>query len=252
VAEIKLEHMKNQNIIKKMKHFQYFPCGVKKITFIFLLVSAPFNSYSQPKIGFGLHFDPVIGWFSSDINEVKNDGSRPGYNFGLTYYRYFSQNYAFSTGISLINAGGRLVSSDATIMRLDNSKYSSVLVLPGESVVYKIKYLAFPVGLKLQTNQIGYITIFSDIGLDPKVVIGGKVDIPSLDISGEKAMNELRIFNLSFHITAGIEYSLGGSTALVFGLNFENNFFDITKDRGVQPVDRISHNLLGFRLGVNF
>jgi hypothetical protein len=235
-----------------MRLFQFSSSGVKIITFIFLLVSAPLNSYSQPKIGFGLHFDPVISWFSSDIKEVQNKGSRPGFNFGLTYYRYFSPNYAFSTGISLISAGGRLVSSDATVMKLDNSNYGSVIVLPGESVVYKIKYLAFPVGLKLQTNQIGYITVFSDIGLDPKIVLGGKVDIPSLDISDEKAMNELRIFNLSFHITAGIEYSLGGSTALVFGLNFENNFFDITKDTGIQPVDRVSHNMLGFRLGVNF
>jgi hypothetical protein len=247
LSELK-QNLKNST---KMKHFLYFPYRAKIITFIILLISAPFISKAQQKIGFGLHFDPVISWFSSDIKEVKNVGSRPGFNFGLTYYRFFSPNYAFSTGISLINAGGRLVSSDATVMRLDNSKYSSVVVLPGESVVYKIKYLAFPVGLKLQTNQIGYVTVFSDIGLDPKIVIGGKVDIPP-DISGEKAMNELRIFNLSYHITAGIEYSLGGTTALVFGLNFENNFLDITKDTGIQPVDRVSHNLLGFRLGVNF
>jgi hypothetical protein len=243
------QNLKN---IMNMRRYQYYKSAVQIITFIFLLVSAPLNSYSQPKIGFGLHFDPVISWFSSDIKEVKNEGSRPGFNFGLTYYRFFTPNYAFSTGISLINAGGRLVSSDATEMRLDNSKYRSVIVLPGESVVYKIKYLAFPVGLKLQTNQIGYITVFSDIGLDPKIVLGGKVDIPSHEISGEKAMNELRSFNLSFHITAGIEYSLGGNTALVFGLNFENNFLDITKDTGIQPTDRVSHNLLGFRLGVNF
>ena len=74
--------------------------------------------------------------------------------------------------------------------------------------------------LKLQTNQIGYLTFFSDLGLDPKIVIGGKADIPSLNISGENAMNELNMFNLSYHITAGIEYSLGGTTALVLGLGF--------------------------------
>ena len=148
-----------------------------------------------------------------------------------------------------MSAGGRLVSNDTTLMEFTNFKKT---VLPGQSVIYKIQYLSIPVGLKLQTNQIGYVTFFSDLGLDPKIVIGGKADIPSLDIRGEKAMNELRMFNLSYHITAGIEYSLGGTTALVFGLNFDNNFLDITKDNKDQPKDKISHKLLSFRIGVNF
>jgi hypothetical protein len=60
------------------------------------------------------------------------------------------------------------------------------------------------------------------------------------------------MFNLSYHVTAGIEYSLGGTTALVFGLSFENNFIDITKDNGNHPVDKVSHKMLSFRFGVNF
>jgi hypothetical protein len=148
-----------------------------------------------------------------------------------------------------MRAGGRLVSSDTTILELSNSKYK---VLPHNPVTYKIQYLVFPVGLKLQTNQIGYLTFFSDLGLDPKIVISRKADIPSLKISDENAADELRMFNLSYHVTAGIEYSLGGSTALVFGLNFDNNFLDVTKDNGNQPVDKVSHKILSFRFGVNF
>ncbi len=204
---------------------------------------------AQQKISFGIHADPVIGWFGSDIRETRNDGARPGFNFGLTFNKYFSQNYAFSTGISLLNTGGRLVNTDTVVMEFAN--FNST-VLPEKPVIYKIQYLAVPIGLKLQTNQIGYLTFFTDLGLDPKVVIGGKADINSLNISGEKAINELRIFNLSYHITAGIEYSLGGSTALVTGLSFENNFLDITKDNGDQLKDKVTQKLLSFRLGINF
>jgi hypothetical protein len=232
-----------------MTHLKIFQSGVQKIVLIILLISTPFVSNAQQKIVFGLHADPVISWFSSDIKEIKNEGSRPGFNFGLTYNKYFTPNYSFSTGISLINAGGRLISSDTTILEFTN--FTST-VLPGKPVVYKIRYLAIPVGLKLQTNQIGYITFFSDVGLDPKIVIGGKADIPSLEISKEDAMNELRKVNLSFHITGGIEYSMGGTTALVLGLNFDNNFMDITKDNSGQPADKISHKLLSFRIGINF
>jgi hypothetical protein len=224
-------------------------CLVKILIFLFLAF-VPLNILqAQQKIVFGIHADPVISWFSTDIKEVYNVGARPGFCFGLTYNKYFTSNYSFSTGISLLNAGGRLVNKDTTVMEFTNFKST---VLPGNPVVYKIRYLVFPIGLKLQTNQIGYLTFFSDLGLDPKIVIGGKADIPSLNITNEKAMNELRMFNLSYHVTAGIEYSIGGTTALVFGLNFDNNFLDITKDNGNQPVDKVSHKILSFRLGVNF
>jgi hypothetical protein len=219
------------------------------LLFLFFSFSPITTIQAQPRIGFGLHADPLISWFSSDIKEVKNGGSRPGFSFGLTFNRYFSSNYSFSTGINLQIEGGRLVSSDTTVMVFTNFKST---VLPDKPVLYKIQYLAIPIGLKLETNQIGYLTFFSDLGFDPKVIVGGKADIPSLGISGENAINELKMFNLSYHITAGIEYSMGGTTAMVIGLNFENNFLDLTKDNGGELIDKVSHKMLSFRLGVNF
>jgi hypothetical protein len=236
---------------------RYFKCTnpvVLKVILVFALILSSVISNAQQQqqqqvISIGVHADPVISWFSTDINQVKNDGARPGFNFGVNFYNYFTRNYSFSTGISLINAGGRLVSRDTTVLIFTNS---SVKVLPGKAVIYKLQYLAFPLGLKLQTNQIGYVTFFSDLGFVPKIAISRRADIPSLDISGENALNELRIINLSYHITGGFEYSLGGSTALVFGIDFDNNFLDITKDTGKQPKDVVSHKILSFRFGVNF
>ena len=228
---------------------QKYISRVPKIALSLVLFFSSIFSNAQQRIGFGIHADPVISWFSTDIKQVQNDGARAGFNFGLTYNKYFAPNYSFSTGISLMRAGGRLVSSDTTVLEFSKSKYT---VLPGNPVVYKIQYLVFPIGLKLQTNQIGYITYFTDLGLDPKIVISRKADIPSLGLTDENASNELRMFNLSYHVTAGIEYSMGGTTALVFGLNFDNNFVDITKDNGNHPTDKVSHKMLSFRFGVNF
>jgi hypothetical protein len=228
---------------------QKYISRVPKIALSLVLFFSSIFSNAQQRIGFGIHADPVISWFSTDIKQVQNDGARAGFNFGLTYNKYFAPNYSFSTGISLMRAGGRLVSSDTTVLEFSKSKYT---VLPGNPVVYKIQYLVFPIGLKLQTNQIGYLTYFTDLGLDPKIVISRKADIPSLGLTDENASNELRMFNLSYHVTAGIEYSMGGTTALVFGLNFDNNFVDITKDNGNHPTDKVSHKMLSFRFGVNF
>lgn len=228
---------------------QNYISGMKRIIFFISLILSPYILEAQKWISFGIHADPVIGWFKSDVREIRNEGARPGFNFGLTYNKYFANNYSFSTGISILNAGGRLVSKNTTVMEFTN--FTST-VLPGDPVIYKIKYLTIPVGLKFETNQIGYTTFFTDVGLDPKVVIAGKADIPSLNIRDENAMRELNRLNLSYHIAFGIEYSLGGNTAWVFGLNYDNNFLDITRDNGGQPYDIITHKLLSFRIGINF
>lgn len=232
-----------------MRHAQISHTGRNSIIVSIIMVFVPLLTNAQENIRLGIHADPVISWFSSDVSEIKNRGARPGFNFGLTLNKYFTKNYSFSTGLNIINAGGRLVSSDTLI--LDFTNFNSE-VLPGKPVVYKLQYLSVPIGLKLQTNEIGYISFFTDLGLDPKIVIGGKADIPSLDIKGEKANRELNMFNLSYHISAGIDYSLGGTTAMVMGLTFDNNFFDITQDRRGQLTDKISHKILSFRLGLIF
>jgi hypothetical protein len=232
-----------------MKYFQSLTSEVKKVILLLLLVLGSSTLNAQQRIGFGIHADPSVNWFSTDISQVRYNGARAGFNFGLTYNKYFAPNYSFSTGISLMRTGGRLVSSDTTTMEFSNSRSK---VLPGNPVEYKIQYLVIPIGLKLQTNQIGYLTFFSDLGLDPKIAISRKADIPSLNISGENANNEINLFNLSYHITAGIEYSLGGSTALVLGLNFDNNFLDATTDNGNPRTDKVSQKILSFRFGINF
>jgi Outer membrane protein beta-barrel domain len=231
-------------IIKSYKKFL-----VKLLLFMLITIFPLHIVHAQQKISFGIHADPSVNWFTTDIKQVKNDGARPGFIFGLTYNKYFTPNYAFSSGISILRTGGRLVSSDTTLMVFPNFKSK---VFPGNPVVYKIQYLVFPIGLKLQTNQIGYLTFFSDLGLDPKIAISRRADIASLNISGENAKYEINQFNLSYHIAAGIEYSLGGTTALVFGLNFDNNLIDVTTDNGRQPTDNVSQKILSFRFGINF
>jgi hypothetical protein len=223
-----------------------------------LIAVFPHTSMAQEsvpvKYTIGIHADPLITWFGSDNSIISNKGARPGFNFGITVNRFFGPNYAFSTGINLISAGGRLISDSSTIFyATDAAKVLKLTtVAAGQSIVYKVQYLSIPIGLKLQTNQIGYITFFTDLGVDPKVVIGGKADIPSVSVKNINAMEEIRTFTMSYHIIGGIEYGVGGNTAVVLGLGFENNFLDITREKGSQPADKITHKLLSFRFGVNF
>jgi hypothetical protein len=214
---------------------------------VIVLLSA--NRLTAQNISFGVFAEPVISWFSTDTKDTRNDGARAGFCFGFNFYKYFTSNYAFSTGINILSAGGRIYNTSPIDMKFNNMQAT---IPANEKVTYKVQYLGIPVGLKLKSNQIGYITFFSDLGIDPKIIIGGKVDINSPDIKGESAMNELNKFNLAYHIMPGIEYSLGGSTALVFGVGFEKNFLDLTNDINGQPVDKVAHNIMKFRFGINF
>jgi len=228
-------------------HKGVYICHILISSFL-LILFLPERMSAQEKLSIGVHFDPMICWFGTDVASVNNEGARPGLNAGLSFRFRFTDNYSFSTGLNLKNAAGRLVSDNETVLDLANT----VTVAAREPVIYKIQYIAVPVGLKLQTKQIGYLTFFTDVGIDPKVNIGGKVDIPSLSIKGEKANDELKLFNLSYHFMAGIEYGLGGNTAAVVAIGFENNFLDVTMDRGTQPVDKITHRMISVRLGINF
>jgi len=199
---------------------------------------------AQQLIGFKIHADPLVGWFSSDDSFITGKSAKAGFNFGVTFNKYFYENYAFSTGLSLITAGGSFSSSDTVTLKLKNP----VEVLPGNRLVYNIRYLAVPVGLKLRSNQIGYVSIFTSIGFDPKFVIGGKVEIPSRNIVKENADNMLSRLSMGYHLIGGIEYSLGGTSSIVLGIRFDSNFTDVTKHSDA----KITHKMLGLHLGFNF
>ncbi len=206
------------------------------------------KSFSQD-FQFGLYAEPLISWFSSDTDASVSSGARPGIAFGITLDKYFARNYAFTGGISIINAAGRLRYSDDMPIYL---KYTTVDLEAGDKVTYKIRYLAIPVGIKLKTNSISYTVFSASMGLSPKVIIGGKGSIPSHEIEKESIPDELKFLALGFFINLTAEYPLGGRAAVTGGLGFDNIFTDVTTDHSGQPEDKITHNMIRFRVGLNF
>ena len=187
---------------------------------LFLVLCAGVNgTVSGQKLHMGLFMDPLIGWYASDNNDVKSEGSKAGFATGVSANWYFSTNYAFSGGFTYMRTGGVQSYPEEATMLFSN--FTSI-VLPGQKVSYTADYFIFPVGLKLRSNQIGYFNIVSDFGLDPGFLNKGKISIPALGIEDESAGKELRSGVLGFHIQIGAEYSLGGTTALNFGLGYED------------------------------
>jgi hypothetical protein len=221
--------------------------------FMILLFTVSAVTVTAQKFEIGIHADPLITWMSTNSQEYNSEGVKTGFSLGLNVLHYFDDNYAFSTGIGFINAGGRLSAAEQHVMVFSNFTEQ---VAAGDEMVYNLRYLNIPAGLRLRTNQVGYILFFTDLGIDMRVLLKSSVDLPGNNpqIKGEDAKTEVRNLNLGWHINAGIEYELGIKSSLVAGLGFDEDFFDVTKDLPdvLQPKDRSGLRMVRIRLGLKF
>ena len=223
--------------------------SLTKVVFLiflsFILITG--RGFSQG-IRFGIFANPQISWLRPDIKEVTNEGSRPGINIGISMNRYFTNNYAFSTGISINRLGGKISYKDSTTLQLTNRTDT---LLPGNILTYKIQYITIPLGLKFKSDEIGYFTFFAKAGIDPMININAIGLTTDKKIDSESINDEINLFNLGYHLEIGMQYSLGGQTALQFGLNYQNGILDITTDGENQPAE-ILLNSVSLHCGIIF
>lgn len=224
--------MKNQSIFYK----------ASIVIFLFFVANTTFSQ----GLRLGFVASPQLSWINSDINKVKTDGNRFGFDFGLNADFFFAKNYALSTGITINNTGGKLNYSDSVSLKASDSVYK---FSGGTTIAYKLQYIKLPVSIKLKTNQIGYFTYYGQFGLTPQVLIGAKADVSSYNISDVNIIDEIKFFNLAYNVGGGIEYAVGGSTAITFGVFYTNGFLDVTKN---SVKDKAVVKSVTFKLGVLF
>ncbi len=158
---------------------------------------------------------------------------------------YFTENYAFSTGLSILGTGGDLHYLDSLDFRFGGGRDT----LPaGSTVKYKLQYLTIPFSLKLKSNEIGYSRFFAHLGLNAHINTRATADVNYNDIKGEDINDEIQFFMMSYFIGAGLEYSLGGNTALIGGIYFTSGILDVMKTEDY----RAHVGSISLRVGVKF
>ncbi|MBN1118319.1 MAG: PorT family protein [Bacteroidales bacterium] len=200
---------------------------------------------AQEHLKFGVFIDPQICWFSPDARTVKSEGTTFGINGGLVMDKYFAKNYAFSTAIGIGTQGGKLLYDEGLNLQV----YDKVDSLPaGTTVEYNLQYITVPLGLKLKSNQMGYTTLFVNIGLTNQVNVKAKATSDNNNgLEDDSIKDEIGIYNLSYHFGAGFEYALGEDTALTIGALYHNGFLDVTKASSV-----VNSRVISIRLGILF
>ena len=223
--------------------------GMRSMILAFFVMMLPAGRIAAQEWSFGAYAAPVISWFKSNVDEVENRGARAGFLFSIRAEKYLTDNWYFEGGLSLTNTSARLKYINPSFFRFPGN--TSVLS-EGSTVVYHMQYLSVPFGIKIKTDGSDNFTYFAGFGIDPKIIIRGVADIPSLSVKSQGAMEELDRLNAGYHFDAGLEYAIGQSGALVVGLGYENNIFDSTVDNDGEITDRAVQRFIKFIFGVKF
>lgn len=218
------------------------------IVCLFLLFLFGTAQAQDQKLRFGLYGEPNISWMKPMTGDIESQGAQMGWVYGLIIDNHFAEKYAFSTGIEIVHNGGSIRYTDSTFSIQGMGANSDFV-----DVAYQLQYVQVPLTLKLKTAEYGFMTYFGQVGFTPGLRINSLGSITSsnpLDVSDDKVKltgDEVALFNLALTISGGVEYSLGGSTALLLQGQFKNGFVNVTKND-----DEVRLNYIGIRLGILF
>jgi hypothetical protein len=216
------------------------------LVLVTLLIISTIGTKAQ-YITFGVFGNPQISWFSSDTQAYSSDGAVFGFNGGFTLERYFADRYAITTGVSISNMGGKIIFNNPndTISTLDGL----YTIEPGTSVSLKGQYISVPLGLKFKTNEIGYTTFYANLGVNANIRLKGYSLIESISLNREVLnKNHMHFGYISYFFETGVQYSLGGPSAVLAGLTFSNGLTHPLKNN----LNVINVFNLGLKVGLVF
>ena len=218
------------------------------------LVASLFLSANSQNIKFGVFVDPQLSWFTSDTKKLTPNGPVFGVNAGFAFEKYFADRYAITSGASINFIGGNLKYNEPDFkIETRDSLYT---IGTDASAKIKGQYITIPLGFKFKTNEIGYETFYAQLGLAGNIRIKGYVWEDWNKIDKEVVVNEqLPLGFVSYYFGAGVEYSLGGPSAIQLGLTFSNGLtsaFDVDHEKTAPSNGKITLGALSLRVGMSF
>ncbi len=210
---------------------------------------------------FGLKASPNISWFRTETRSYDNSGVRFGYSYGLIMDYDFAENYAISTGLNILQTGGKMEYDWIHDPNGNGEKNDAEGFRTVKQRTFRYRHLEIPLALKLRTTEIGYITYYGmfgvGLGFRTSAIGNDRITLPN-----DQYLHEDRIditdgtsfLRAGLILGAGLEYGFGGRTALLAGLTFHNGFSNILEGRNpAVPYSPSAHNLyLEITLGVMF
>jgi hypothetical protein len=230
---------------------------MKKIAILLIitLVASSFSRVSAQGFRLGLKGSPGIAWYKSETDGYSSEGVRFGASYGFISEFILAEQYNFATGINVMYFGGKL-SYPIADEPSDENPFTH------NERIYRLQSLEIPFTLKMKTREIGYNTYFAQFGFGGSVNLSAKANDRFYTTSGSNTLNvndvdikgSTPLFRASMILGLGVEHSLGGTTALIGGITFNNGFTNILKGRDYANIrkQQARANFLELSIGILF
>jgi hypothetical protein len=229
------------------------------IVLIFTTLCISSTTFSQAKlpIKMGLKIAPNIGWMTPGTKGYTSDGARFGGTIGFMSDFYFSENYAFSTGLNFQYINGSLNYHDS----LQVAEQNSYVLRYGEiTSLYKIMYIEIPLMIKMSTKTFGKMSYFGQIGLgtgfrlnankkdDFQPTVGEPQELSYEYNGGTTLIRESVLIGL------GAEYHLDESSRVLFGISYSNSLNNVLTgtNYSTNEVEKSHLNYVELNIGFIF
>lgn len=220
---------------------------MKKLIFISAALFLSSVSFGQMKLG--LKLSPNLSWNRvidpSDSISGRGLALRSGGGAFLDFM--FSDNYAFTTGITYTTKGA----GTRTVDTLGNSVERKV----------SLQYLEIPIALKLFTNEIGTdMRLYFQVGATLNTNLAAKVNGQKSSKDGAGNVIEYskfyNFFDLSALAAAGVEMQMGGDTWFFGGLSYNRGLINAVNKKNYIPTPpqnfQFMSEYLAIDLGLKF
>ena len=180
-----------------------------------LLAKAQYSEGNKAQLGFTT--SPTFGWLtfpSGQTPQLEGDGMRTGFSYGVLADLPFSENYYFSTALTV-------------------STLNAKTTEPGISTsVYKLQYLEVPLTLKLKSVESMGRRFYGQFGLYTGINIGSKQDVMFTNSAIPDQKNtdiddQINMFRAGLVLGGGAEWRMGENMSLMTGLSYSNGFTDV-------------------------
>ena len=219
---------------------------MKKLSLLVLFLGFGLTAMAQIEIG--VQVSPTIAsnrFIADDKYHMEKESNKLRFGVGVVADYFFSQNYAFSTGLMYRSKGSEIqynyTSGDGS-------------VIAGKDDI-DVQYLELPVSLKLFTNEVApEVVMYFQVGGSLNTKVAAKVNDKKI-IDGERTAKRFNIFETDALIGAGAEMTLGQSTKVFGGLTYHRGLTNIDNYYKKKLGDKniaVKNNGVSIDVGVKF
>ena len=171
-----------------------------------------------------------------------------GIKYGLRGDQFFGKNYAITTGLMISHTAIDLHYDSTITLKTVDETYEDISDV---DIKYNFQTFELPIGMKFQSNEIGYMRVLIEGGFINGVQIRSKVTSDEPEIDKEELKEGVNAYTLSYYFEGGITYTLGAQIALKGTVYFSSGILDLTPDNN-NAEDRITQNSVGMKIGLVF